>query len=184
MVMPSNKDNQPPSNHSYVTALVAAESHGRTGDVFAPPYEPSWATPADHTVEDDTYDWKHQAPTAPPPELHFDVREARTVEWAWWGIALQLTLIPAWLITLALYLIADYKWGALIMATPLLIISSAGLANSIRSLIHLRRAPQPLLVLCLGLIGLALGLGFVLLFAPGLINGTTYPPGWSMRPTR
>lgn len=55
--MSINRNNQPPGNRQYVTPIVTAESSGRTGDVFAPPYMETRATPADHTVEEELYDW-------------------------------------------------------------------------------------------------------------------------------
>jgi hypothetical protein len=168
--------NHPLGTHRYVTPIVAAESHGRTGDVFTPPYKSARATPADHTVEDDTYDWKHQAPLTLPPELHFDERNPQVTEWVWWGIGLQLALVPTWAFSLIIYVMASYNWGTLILTAPLLTLSIAGLASSIRSLIYFRRSPNPMMTLCLGLIGLALGLIFALYFAPDLLQRASVTP--------
>ena len=151
--------------------LVVAEAHQRTGEIIAAPYKSSRVTPADHTVEDDTYDWKHQAPIAPLPELHFDRRESRSLEWVWWGLACQILLIPLMIVlNLLVNVLHFYSWGAWEIVVPAATMFCIGMASSLRALISVPRAQQPFLTLFLGLVTIALGLVIAFVYTPRLLS--------------
>ncbi len=167
------KDNQrihtsvPYGNHP----TVPADKFARDAQVWSDEYAARRPVGLEHELESDTYDWKHQAPIVPLPELHFDARNSQVIEWTWLGIGLQLAVIPALLIvTTFLRVIQLVGWGIWPMAIVVAVLITLGLVNSLRGLVMFPRADRPTLALLLSLIGVGLAILSIWYFTPRFLS--------------
>ncbi len=150
---------------------IPADKLARDAQVWADEYAARRPAGLEHELESDTYDWKHQTPIVPLPELHFDARNPQVIEWAWLGIGLQLAVIPTLLIvTILVRLIQFYELGVWPMAVAVGALVALGLVSSLRGLVMFPRAERPVLALLLSLIGIGLAIFSIWYFTPRFLS--------------